>query len=233
MRFSEIIDLSRAVYPGCPVWPTHPDFKVENTKVVERDGYTLHVIQSMSTHTGTHVDFPAHFVSGGRSIDDYAPIRFVGDAVIMNLQNKKPREYISYDDLAKYGKHIKPDTIVLLDTGWHKKAGKNDDYLFFWPYLSLEAAKYLGERKIKAVGIEGLSIAGWGESVQGMQAPIAKDSARDVHLALLERDVLIIEELANLESVRKGKDIAKCFVTFFPLKLQGMEGAPCRVIAFV
>jgi kynurenine formamidase len=230
--YRKVIDLTHWLYHDCPGWATLPSMEIKETYWAARDAFTLHEIK-MHTHMGTHYDFPAHFIPEGKTQTDFPnPESFMGEAVVLNFQHIKPGEEIAASDLKKYSEHIKEGSIVLLDTGWSKKRGKNSEYLFFFPALSVDGAQYLAERKIKMVGTEGLSIAPWTSTVP-MQGPVGRSSPIVVHRTLLEKDILILEELNNLEAVREGKDVGKCFLIAPPLKVKDMEGCPARAIALL
>ncbi|MEM2193425.1 MAG: cyclase family protein [Candidatus Methanomethylicia archaeon] len=230
--YRKVIDLTHWLYHDCPCWATLPSMKIDQTYWAARDAFTLHEIK-FHTHIGTHYDFPAHFIPEGKTQTDFPnPESFMGEAVVLNFQFMKPGEEIAASDLKKYAEHIKEGSIVLLDTGWSKKRGKNSDYLYFFPALSVDGAQYLADRKIKMVGTEGLSIAPWTSTVT-MQGPVGRSSPIAVHRALLEKDILIVEELNNLEAVREGKDVGKCFFIALPLKIKDIEGCPARAIALL
>jgi arylformamidase len=84
-----------------------------------------------------------------------------------------------------------------------------EDYV----YLSEEAAQYLEEREVKAVGIDALSIEGF--RVEGFP----------VHRTLLGHDIGIIEGL-DLSSAEPGRYWFDCF----PLRIVGGDGAPARAV---
>ena len=49
----------------------------------------------------------------------------------------------------------------------------------------------------------------------------------ELHKRLLENEILILENLVDLDRIH-----VRAFKLFiFPLKLEGMDGAPCRVVA--
>lgn len=59
-----IIDISLPIGPDTPVWPGDPPVIVEPVARV-RDGDPADVSRlTLGTHTGTHVDPPAHFLPG-------------------------------------------------------------------------------------------------------------------------------------------------------------------------
>jgi arylformamidase len=227
-----VIDLSQTLYNGMPSWQTNPDLKYEPIKKAARDIFNVTVINQMHMHTGAHVDVPLHSVQEGKTIDQYAIDRYIGEGVVLDFRWKGSAEEISDEDLRLYEDSIAKEDVVMLCTDWSKKRGYNSEYLYKWPYLSVPACKLLAELKVKAVGTEGLSIAGWGGNVPA-QGPVTKVSSAEVHNALLERDILIIEGLSNLSDVLQDKKVARAFFAFAPLNFVGSEAAPCRAFALV
>jgi kynurenine formamidase len=85
-----------------PGWPTQSSFQYEQTHNVPRDNVTLHVIRRMTLHTGTHIDTPLHFLSQGRSVDQFPIAAFAGSGVVLDLSNKQPGEPITVEDLRPF-----------------------------------------------------------------------------------------------------------------------------------
>jgi kynurenine formamidase len=101
----------------------------------------------------------------------------------------------------------------MLHTGWDKYHGRTQEYLFEFPHLSKEAAKYLASKKPKAVGIDTLSVGGREGEVPA-HGPTANVGADESHLPLLENNILPIEELRNLGSVLQEDEARRAmFVT--------------------
>jgi len=105
---------------------------------------------SLSVHTGTHLDSPAHFGTKceGRkpkTIDEIPLEWCYGDGVLLNFYNKKPGEEITKQDieneLQRIEYQIKQNDIVLIMTGTDKKWG-TPRYFFEAPGLGREATKY-------------------------------------------------------------------------------------------
>ena len=232
VKFRKVVDLTHLMYRDMVSWPTLPSLMYEHTAMAARDLYTMTLITRMTTHTGTHIDVQAHFIPGGKTIENYPIESFMGDGVVLDLSWKKPGEEISVEDLKKYEKDIREGDVVMLCTKWDKKDRYTGEYLFEWPHLGIDSAKYLVSRRIKAVGIDALSIGGWMDTVPG-HGPVAKSSPVEVHRILLGADIIIIEELRGLEEVLDGRETARAFFVFAPLKLSDAEGPPCRAFAFV
>ena len=109
----------------------------------------------IGSHTGTHVDAPAHFVEGATTIEDVSLDVLVGPAVVLDLTVGRPVTEIGPDDLVAAG--LDSDERVLLktpnSTGALRESEKSP-----WVGLSKEAAELLVERGVRLVGIDYLTI---------------------------------------------------------------------------
>ncbi len=224
----EIIDLTHEMYNGMPGWITHTNFTVEQLMIMERDGYSVKRI-NMNTHHGTHLDAGAHMIKEGKSLDKYPLTAFLGEGTALNFSDKKDGEPITESDLRRYESYIISDAIILIYTGWYKFRGYSEKYLYVWPYLDESAATYLNKKRIKAVGTDGLSIGGWSSTTPMHRA--VTDSAKSVHEILLKNSI-IIEEMANIDKLLDGNDVANAFFSILPLNLKDSDGSPVRAIAF-
>jgi arylformamidase len=227
-----VVDLSFVLFEGMPVWVGQPGFLCERVMSVPGDDYTLHVVRRLSTHQGTHVDAPLHFVAGGRGVDELGVESFVGEGVVVDLSGKGPGEEITVADIQEYVPVIRKGDVVLLHTGWDKRAGSGDDYLFEYPYLVEESARFLAGLGIRALGVDTLSVAGWdGTAPHG---PVARaGSPAETHRILLREGVILVEVLRNLGVVLDGERSRRGFFVFAPVTIRGAEAGPCRALAFV
>ncbi len=232
MKIGRVIDPSQTLYNQMPTWQTNPDLKYEPIKKAARDIINVTVITQMHMHTGSHVDVPLHSIQEGKAVDQYPIERYTGEGVILDFRAKKPAQEITEDDLKTHSDSIRNGDVVMLCTDWSKRRGYNSDYLYRWPFPNVQACRYLSGKQIKAIGTEGLSIAGWTGNVPA-QGAVTKISAAEIHNALLEKDILIIEGLANLSSILEDKETARAFFIFAPLNFAGVEAAPCRALALL
>ena len=121
---------------------------------------------------------------------------------------------------ARYDDLIKEDTIVLLNTGWGPKRVKWDlEYEHEWPYVTGLLAEYLVRKKVRGVGIDTLSIGGWYEG-----------TGRPCHEILLSHEIWALEEVVFPDELMKHKT---CYLSAYPLKLQGFSGSMVRAVAVV
>ena len=198
---------SMRVFPGSP----QPSF-IEWSKF-EIHGYSSEVM-FLSTHTGTHIDAPSHFIPDSRTIDKIKVSRFVSRSILIKIP-KKADQQITLNDIINC--KINANDTVVFATGWEKRF-KNDNYMINNPGLSLDAAEYLVSNRVNAVAIDGPSID------RGV------DNNFNIHSALLSNDIPIIENLCNLEELSSVKSFT---LIVNPLKLVGASGSPIRAIALV
>ena len=171
--------------------------------IYEPDNTFMHWVET-ETHIGTHIEFPAHYVEGGKDGVSLPLELFIGEAIGINLNYKKPGEPLTPEDLEKAG--VKSGDIVLV---WSPYSG--DDR----PRISPEAAKWLAEKKIKILGVD-----------NSIQVEWSSDSMA-THDNLLKNDIPIIERLANLDQLRKKR----FFFIGLPLKIRNMDSSWIRAIA--
>ena len=213
----KIIDLTLTVSDKIPTFPGSPQPSFIPWENVKEDGYNLELL-FLSTHTGTHMDAPYHFLEKGAKIHEISLKKLVSEAVLIKSK-KKGGESITKIDIQKFEKkHGKIDgfSSVIFYTGWQRNLQKKY-YFTKNPGLSVSAAKYLASKKINLVGIDSPSI------------DLGKDSKFSVHQIFAKKGILIVENLANLEKIKSPK----FHLVVLPLKLKNATGSPVRAIAFV
>ena len=213
----KIIDNTLTISEKISTFPGSPKPHFIEWETISRDGYNLELL-FMSSHTGTHIDAPFHFVKNGKKIHEIPPERLVNEAILIKIR-KKPNEAILKTDIQKFEKkfgEIQVRETVIFWTGWQKNLEK-DIYFTKNPGLSISAAKYLVSKKINLVGIDSPSI------------DLGKDSKFSVHHILAKNNILIVENLANLDKIKP----MKFHLITVPLKLKNATGSPIRAFGFV
>ena len=211
-----VLDLTLPLYHGCLWTPFLPLPEVTVTAHVGLEGYQMERVM-VYTHSGTHIDAPAHLLKDGATLDTIEIGRFQGPAVAVDLYHKGAREPITPEDLAPRAAEIAPGDFVLLCTGWASKAGPTHEYVYESPWLRVDAARYLIGLGVGGVGIDHPSISGMEE-----------EEDRATHQALLGAGLLILE---GLSLPRELLQVPKWYLVALPLALRGASGAPARVIA--
>lgn len=203
------IDISLPIGPDLPVWPGDPPVVVEPVARVE-DGDVAAVSRlALGTHTGTHVDPPAHFLAGGVTVDDLPLDVLVGPALVAEAPGGAPIDAARLEDL-----DLPAGTTRLLfktRPGGVTPSGSPADPAA--PGLVTPGgAEWLVARGVRLVGVDTLSIEPPGEDYP-------------VHRTLLGAGVIIVEGL-DLTAAPAGPYELVCL----PLRIAGGDGAPARAI---
>lgn len=202
-----VIDLTMEIVPSMRVFPGSPQPSFITWSKLEIHGYSSEAM-FLSTHTGTHVDAPSHFIQDSRTIDQLDVGRFVSRAILLKIP-KAADQLIVRSDIANC--EINANDTVVFATGWenwHKK----DNYMSNNPGLSADAAEYLVNNRVGPSIDRGL------------------DNHFNTHSILLSNDIPIIENLCNLEELSSAKSFT---LIVNPLKLVGASGSPVRAIAVI
>jgi kynurenine formamidase len=166
------------------------------------------------------VDTPEHFYDGAGDSATIALERCWGPGLFVDVRGQVgPDEPVGLRLLEPWLERVEEGDFVLVNTGWCLRRGFEADYMRAWPYLDGEGAAALRDRKVKAVGIDSLSLGGNG----------SKEKARPCHEILLGAGILILEEVFFPEEVMDGK---KRPVSAFPLKIAGGSASPVRLVAY-
>lgn len=208
-------DLSHPVHDGMMVYPGDPSVSVGPALSLEADGVAVARID-MGTHTGTHVDAPAHTVAGGRTMASVDLDELVGEALVIRVPAASEGRSYAWDDFVVDGgmpEAVPP--IVVVDTGWARWFG--EDRALRHPFMDSGAARELMRRGMHVLAVDTLS----------PDATDASAAAFPVHEVVLGGDGLIVENVRGLEGLPP-----RVRVGFFPLRLEG-DGAPVRGVAFL
>ena len=187
----------------------------EPARILEKDGWNATTL-SLYSHCGTHMDAPIHFGVGRQTIDQLDVNRLIGPAWVVDVRPIEPRALIGVERVSHIADKIKPGDGVLIRTGWCEYSGQ-DRYRNELPRMSAELARWCVEKHVRILGVEPPSVA----DVNNIEELTA------VHKILFEGNVIVVEGLANLQSLTKSK------VTFIalPLKVADGDGAPVRALA--
>ena len=213
----KIIDLTLTISDKIPTFPGSPHPTFIPWENIKEDGYNLEVL-FLSSHTGTHMDAPHHFLEKGAKIHEISLEKLVSEAALIQCR-KSSNQSITKADIQKFEKKhgkIENFSSVIFYTGWQRNLQKKY-YFTKNPGLSVSAAKYLATKKISLVGVDSPSI------------DLGKDSKFSVHQIFAKKGMLIVENLANLNKIK----LPTFHLVILPLKLKNATGSPVRAIAFV
>jgi arylformamidase len=209
MTMTTIYDLSIKITQATTVFPDDTPAKIETVMDLQQgDVATVHRF-CLSSHTGTHMDFPAHMIKDGKNSDDYPIEYLMGHGCVIEIPEDQHVSAQHVEDA-----NIQPGDIVFFKTNNTRQHCHNNPYNEHFIALEPDAGIALVKNGAKIVGIDYLSI----DQYKNKQFP--------VHHTLLGNGVLIIENL-NLENIPAGK----YHFTIAPLNIATMDGLPVRVIA--
>jgi kynurenine formamidase len=213
------IDLSMTLRPTWR-WP----IEVTTDRDFDRgDSYRSTSVR-LPMHAFTHVDAPLHVEPERESIERVPLDRLCGPAAVVDLRPVTPDEEIGQSLLAERSGHARPDDILLLKTCWDQQ--RDPTSREFWleaPYLHEEAAAWLAEQPVKAVGFDFPQ----DRAIREIPQRHPEVSEMPTHHLVLRKGIYMIEYLCNLHLIEEER----VALYALPLKVLGSEGACARVVA--
>jgi kynurenine formamidase len=201
-----LVDLSLPLRDGGPSFPGDPPCSVTPVLTLPHDIAATHTI-TMGSHQATHVDAPKHFLEDGSAVDEIPLWKMVGQAWLVDLTDRPPRSMIEVSDVAV--PEISAGDRLVYRLGWDRM-WPSPAYFTDMPRLSIEAARWLADRRLALVG---------------MDAPTPNpESMVEVHRLLLSAGTVLLEGLANLDRLEPGW----FWLSAVPLRIEGSDGAPVR-----
>ena len=217
MKISRIIDLTQVMRPGKE--ERKLELRTYNVEEVlphinrQKDVWYIMQEVTMLTHVGTHVESPYHYLKDGADVSQLPLESLVGEGIVLDFSDKKPMEAIDVTELSSHNNRIHERDIVLLRTDRSQYYGTRDYHQR--PYLTPNGVKWLIEKRISCLGIDASGI-----EVKGI-------NTQPNHRLLFESGIPVVENLVNLEQI--GKE--RLLVLILPLKIEGMDACPVRVVA--
>ena len=204
-----IIDVSRPIYTGMPIYPRNPPVEVSPARSIARGDSSNVSALALGSHTGTHVDAPLHMAEGAVGVDELPLDPFIGPAIVVRIADEVraigAREIAALD----FGDRRR----VLFRTRNSARFAETGRFEEDFTYLAPEGAAALVARGVITVGVDALSVE---------QYHAGHHRAHDT---LLQNGVAVIEGLA-LEQVEPGD----CELICLPLRIRHGDGAPARVV---
>ena len=233
LKSKDNVDLTHSFRPGIPHWEGFPNEIVETVFNFSTSGFLAQKFILVG-QWGTHVDSPAHFHQGKRTVDQIDVKEMLLPLVVLDIHQKvsaNPDYTVNMDDVkeweSKYGK-IPEGCFVALRTDWSKRwpnqtamLNRDRNGTFHYPGWSMEVLQYLYEdRNITASGHETT------DTDPGFQTT---EGSYKLESYILGRDHFQIELLANLDKV---SEYGALIVVVFP-KPEGGSGFPARAFAIL
>lgn len=212
----KIIDLTHTISENMPVYPGTDGPKLELANTYEKNGFKETLI-TMFSHTGTHMDSPAHLFPQRTTLDSFNVEQFVGKAIVIDCSDLQAGQKISMKYIEAVKEKADKAEFILFYTGWDKYWGTSS-YFGEYPYITEEVVEYIIKSKKKGVGLDTIGVD-----------PISDENLTIHKKFFVETDIVIIENLTGLNKL--GNDL----FTFcaLPIKFENSDGAPIRAIAIL
>ena len=209
------IDLTHLMTDRMPVYPGTMPPSFEPANGYEEDGFKETKI-TMWSHTGTHVDPPAHLYPGRTTLDRFPPEQFIGKALVIDCRSLHEGEAIGMGLLTRYGARADVVDFLLFHLGWDERWG-TPSYFGDYPCIDEAVLDHILAGSYKGIGFD----------VIGLD-PIA-DAGLTRHKRLFaDKDIIVIENLCGLG--RCGSE--PFWFSCFPLKIADCDGSPVRAVAW-
>ena len=218
MITGRIVDLSHKLYPGKEEY--HLRLKTHNTADLYPqypvDAGVWYILQDieMSSHCGTHIEFPYHHNRHGMDAARFPLERLIGDAALLDFRHKQPGEAVTLEELKAQADKIQSGDRLLFnfDCARHYRTERSHDR----PFIAHDAIRWLiFEKKISLIGSDASGI-----ELKGVPN-------QPNHQVLMDNEIPIIEFAANLDQLKRER-----FTLFvLALAVEGLDSCPVRLIA--
>jgi kynurenine formamidase len=223
-----LVDLSHTIEDGMPGFKlknedgtvtqftahVHPFLTHEQSRPYYQGKAEFEITEiSFQASIGTYLDSPYHRHRDRRDISQIALDEVILPGVVIDVRGKSAFEAVDLD-LARAAADLSGKA-VLFNFGWDQHWGT--DAYFAYPFLSRGTLEFLIRSGAKLIGVDTLNIDD------------SHDPERPAHTWLLQRDMLIVENLRGLDPLRGTA------FSFFavPLKVKGAASMPVRAFAQV
>jgi arylformamidase len=205
----KIHDISLPISENLVVWPGDPPVTFSFPRHLGRGDHCTVGEMTLSHHTGTHVDAPAHFLKHGSTVENLDLDILIGPALVVDCGKAS---VLTAAVLA--GLNIQPESERLLFKTRNSAIWGRGEKEFIRDFTAItpDGAEWLTDRRVRLVGIDYLSVA-----------PFGNDAA--THETLLQAGVILLEGL-DLSGIAAGRYQLICL----PLRLVGAEGSPVRAV---
>jgi cyclase len=193
---------------------------------------------TLTAHTGTHVDAPAHYGSRGpdgppRTVDELPLEWFLAPGLVLDLRKRG----VGVVDAAgleqameEAGRRPVAGDIVLLHTGASQHVG-TPRYFTDFAGLDRSATALLLDLGVRVIGTDAFSLdAPFPYIIKRYLETHDQGTLWPAHMLGREREYCQIERLANLEAL---DDVAGFRVACFPVKISGGGAGWTRAVALV
>lgn len=195
-----------------PTYPGEPGPRLTLLKAMARGDAADVRELTLGLHTGTHLDAPAHFIPGGRTVEALPLDVLVGPCRVVDVA---AAPHVTAAALAAAVGEDVPERLVLRtrNSSGPAPVWTRRDFDPGFAAIARDGAQWLVDHGVKLVGVDYLSIEPF-----DAREPLT-------HRILLGADVIAVEGL-DLRAIPAGRYRLFCL----PVPLAGADGAPARVL---
>lgn len=170
-----------------------------------------------NNHSGTHIDFPNHFIDNGKVSNDYDPDFWFFNNPYLIKYNAEENEIIDLNDSMLLSIPTNVDFLII-KTNFYKVRNQTK-YWKYNPGISPNLATKLRTKfsKLRAIGFDFISLTSYQNRILG----------RKSHKEFLGKNEILIVEDMDLSLLKNQPKKIMCF----PLQVKNIDGAPVNVIA--
>jgi arylformamidase len=213
-----LVDLSHSLLPGQEEYHLELDthFTDQLYPQYKRSPDTWYILQDirMSSHCGTHIEFPYHHKKDGMDAERFPLDRLVGDCVLLDFRHKQPGDTVTLQELLPLAPKIHAGDMLLFNFNCARfyRTPRSHDR----PQISLDAIRWL---------IDDRTISLIGSDASGIELKGVPDQPN--HQLLMDHGIPIIEFAANLDSLR----VERFTLFVLALSVKGLDSCPVRLVA--
>ena len=211
----KVIDLTHVIAADMPVYPGTEPPRLESANTYEANGFK-ETLLTMYSHTGTHMDPPAHLFPGRTTLDQFPVSQFVGRALVIDCRDLPEGAAITMDRVRPYGDRAREADFLLFNLGWDSRWG-TDGYFGDYPCIDGDVVRFILDTGKKGIGFDVIGV----DPIPDEDLPRHKALFRD-------HEIVNIENLKNLDLC--GDELFWFFA--LPLHYRHSDGAPIRAVAF-
>ncbi len=195
-----MIDITRPLSENTPFWPGDEQFK--RNLITVADGFVTSGLK-MSSHSGTHMDAPAHLAHCNTTVDNIPLTKLILNATVVDCGSRKAIDEDVLSGLSLQGKALLLKTV--------SSRSNQTDVFRNYTALTSSAAEAARDRGIALLGIDSVSVD-------------PPDSS-NAHRIFLEASIPIVENLW-LSEINPGEYLLICL----PLRIESGDGSPVRAL---
>ncbi len=202
-----LFDITRTLNSNLAVWPGDDSFSAKVMADMNRGDVVNLTTLTLSSHTGTHVDAPCHFINHDLFIDQISLDVYIGPATVVTVQREAgpliPADFPNVD-------WSNVQRLLVHSSASHKPI---DQFQEQFVYPSPELADWLGQHQVVLFGSDAPSMD--------------KFNSPDLvgHKAMRHNGIALVENLI-FNNIPDGE----YELIALPLKIEKGDGSPVRAI---